>query len=498
MDADAVRSRLCAPFSIKSNNTRSASISIGVLHEGQVIFTRSRGFRDVESQAPADSDTNYLLCSLSKAFTASCCGILVDERKLKWEEPIQSCISFTNAVDPVIGQRATVQDALSHNTGLAHMDLTWLGVECNCILEKKELLEVFEFLKRKILKPLEMHRTRTRRTTLPDDNFAEPHVVLDDHSLHKQKPVDTAAVNMLMGPAGAVWSCVSDLMIWAKALLDGLQGNPDTVLKQVSTIMSHKTNITSSSIGENTYGLGFARAMIPTTELGMFSLNGPQREHIIGQNSRPRLVLYHNGGMSGYLTAFYLFPETRTAVVALGNSYSLGDGPDWSAQAIVQAMFNLEPRIDFAEVSSQRAKIEYERYDRLAAEFDHFRDQERGKEGLCDVTLSDYVGKFTNRGLRMTLEVGRGTEKSLIMVVNNLVSQHHQLRNFSRDKLGFLPCSRKEFVVREFIDWFQWDQFVLSFERNKESGKVVGVRWALQVGLEPVQFHKVAEAESAE
>lgn len=67
--------------------------------------------------------------------------------------------------------------------------------------------------------------------------------------------------------------------------------------------------------------------------------------------SRPKLVLYHNGGMSGYLTAFYLFPETNSVIVALGNSHGLGDGPDWSAQAIAQTMFDLQPPIDFAEVS---------------------------------------------------------------------------------------------------------------------------------------------------
>ncbi|KAF4958956.1 hypothetical protein FGADI_2035 [Fusarium gaditjirri] len=480
MDADAVRSRiedLCPVLDQIRDNTRSASISIGVLHHGQVIFTRSRGFRDVESQVPADDDTNYLLCSLSKAFTASCCGILVDEGKMEWAAPLQTYIPFANTVDPVVGQRATLQDSLSHNTGLAHMDLTWLGVECTSILQKEELLEVvshlppihdlrsgfhynnymyavaglaieertghpwFEFLKHRILDPLKMLRTRTRRTELPDDNFAEPHVVLDDYSLHKQKPVDAAADNTLMGPAGAVWSCVSDMMIWAKALLDAIHNKPDTVLKQVPVIVSHKTNITSSSIGENTYGLGFARAMIPTTELGMLSLNGPQRQHVIGRNSRPRLVLYHNG-----------------------------------------------------EVSAQRTKTEYDRYARLAAEFGHHRDEERGKEGLCDVNLTDYVGKFTSRGLRMTLKITRSAGESLVMVVNNLASQHHELHHFSGDKLGFLPSTRREFVVREFIDWFQWDQFVLSFDRNIETGKVVGVRWALQVGLEPVQFHKVAEA----
>ncbi|KAF5713284.1 beta-lactamase transpeptidase [Fusarium globosum] len=446
VDSDVVRSRiedLCPILDQIQDNTRSASISIGVLHHGEVIFTRNRGFRDVESEAPADNETNYLLCSLTKAFTAACCGILVDEGKLEWTKPLESYIPFRSVVDPVIGKRATVQDALSHNTGLAHMDLTWLGSG----------RPWDELLKKRILEPLAMHRTVTNRTKLPDYNVAEPHVVLDDYSLHRQKPVDTAADDTLMGPAGAVWSNVSDMIKWAKALLDAMHHEP-SVLKEIPTIVSHKTNITISSISENTYGLGFARAMIPSTELGMLSLNGPHGEYVIGRTSRPRLVLYHNG-------------------VALGNSHGLGNGPDWSAQAIAQAMFDFQPPIDFAEVSKQRAKTEYERYALLAADFDYFRNQERSKEKRCNVDLDDYVG-------------------NLIMAVNNISSQHHLLTHFSGDNLGFLPSSREEFVVREFIDWFKWDQFILSFHRHEELGTVNGVNWGLQVGVMPVYFERIS------
>ncbi|EXL69948.1 hypothetical protein FOPG_14187 [Fusarium oxysporum f. sp. conglutinans race 2 54008] len=110
--------------------------------------------------------------------------------------------------------------------------------------------------------------------------------------------------------------------------------------------------------------------------------------------------------------------------MALGNSHGLGDGPDWSAQAIIQAMFDLQPPIDFAEVSGQRAKTEHKRYARLAADFVYFRHEERRNEEQLNIDLAGYV--------------------SLIMVVNNVASQHHELTPF--------PSSREEFVLREFID----------------------------------------------
>ncbi len=150
---------------------------------------------------------------------------------------------------------------------------------------------------------------------------------------------------------------------------NGSEGNLSSPFKQVFTIVAHKTPITTSSISENTYALGSARAMTPSTELGMLSLSVPHRDHVMRRTSPSQLVLYHNGGQSGYLSAFYLFPETRSAIVALGNSYGLGDRPGWTCQAIMQAMFNLEPKVDFAEASRRRAQFEFEWYECLASDY---------------------------------------------------------------------------------------------------------------------------------
>ena len=65
-----------------------ASISVGVLHNNQVVFTRSIGYRDVERQIPPDEDTMYLVISVSKTFVSAAIGILVEEGKLQWTDLI--------------------------------------------------------------------------------------------------------------------------------------------------------------------------------------------------------------------------------------------------------------------------------------------------------------------------------------------------------------------------------------------------------------------------
>lgn len=64
------------------------SISIGILHEGEVIFTGSVGEQDVSSHEPANEETLYSICSISKTFVSAAIGILVDEGKLQWTDPV--------------------------------------------------------------------------------------------------------------------------------------------------------------------------------------------------------------------------------------------------------------------------------------------------------------------------------------------------------------------------------------------------------------------------
>lgn len=69
---------------------RVPSISMGVLHEGKVVFTKSVGARvldqaiggEADDELPATPQTAYLIASCSKIILACAVGILVDEGKM--------------------------------------------------------------------------------------------------------------------------------------------------------------------------------------------------------------------------------------------------------------------------------------------------------------------------------------------------------------------------------------------------------------------------------
>jgi hypothetical protein len=152
-------------------------------------------------------------------------------------------------------------------------------------------------------------------------------------------------------------------------------------------------------------------------------------------------------------------------------------------------MFDLEPKVDFSEASRQRAQVEYERYDRLMATYESNRVQ-----SSTHPPPEDFIGRFEDHGLKMSLTIhsnGRGSqgEWPLQLIVNDRNTQCHQLFHYYDDKLGFPPSSREELIVREIIDWFRWDQFILDFQRD-ETGRVSSVKWALQMDIEPVLLMK--------
>lgn len=507
------------------------------MHHGQTIFTHCNGVRNVEDdkQSPVDVDTAYLLGSLTKAFITASCGILVDEGKLDWDKPISSYVPFHQSCDPVISSRATLLDGLSHSTGFPQIDISWYGAQGESILEPDELYHVVNhipvfpdfrakfhytnwmysvagrmveavggadaepgwghFVRRRIFEPLEMQRSCSNRKDLLDHNFAEPHTALD-HGRPGRLPVPDFSDKTITGASAAIWSTVTDMLKWTRAILqrlrfevEGDQGIPGfsaqtNPLRHMSRILAHQFRVTDDTINENSYALGWARHLLPSKHLGWLSINGPQPNHVIGKDSRPRLAFYHGGQITGYLNSVYMFPETDSAVIVLTNAQGAGDCSDWVAQAVIQELFDLQPRLDFDEIVQRSAKEHLTQYQRLKDEYGKHRQQ-----GTSAPAYKDVVGTYTNQAIRMTIEVFVDGG-CLQMQLNGRSTQRHKLTHYHQDVFGFLPASREEQQLRCLVDYFSYEQFLLSFGRSVEKGQIVSLSWRMQDDFGPILFTK--------
>jgi len=111
---------------------------LAIVRGDEVIFARGFGVADVEKKTPVTPDTPFFIGSATKAFTATLVGMLVDDGRLGWDDPVEKYLpEFKLAVqskDP--NDRATLRDVLSHRTGFTRMSF----LEANIGLSSDEIV----------------------------------------------------------------------------------------------------------------------------------------------------------------------------------------------------------------------------------------------------------------------------------------------------------------------------------------------------------------------
>src|SRR5712692_10113980 len=87
-------------------------IAIAVVKDGQVVLAKGFGVRKLGEATPVDEHTLFAIGSCTKAFTAAALGILVDEGKLKWDDPVTKYLPWFQMYDPYVTREMTVRDLL--------------------------------------------------------------------------------------------------------------------------------------------------------------------------------------------------------------------------------------------------------------------------------------------------------------------------------------------------------------------------------------------------
>jgi CubicO group peptidase (beta-lactamase class C family) len=93
------------------------ALGVAVVKDGQPILTRGYGVKRQGAPEPADENTLFAIASNTKNVTAAALAILVDEGKVRWDEPVRTYLPGFTLSDPFIGERITVRDTLSHRAG---------------------------------------------------------------------------------------------------------------------------------------------------------------------------------------------------------------------------------------------------------------------------------------------------------------------------------------------------------------------------------------------
>lgn len=122
-------------------------LALAVIRDDQVIVAKGYGLADVENNQPVTSRTRFESASLGKQFTAVAILLLVQDSKLKLDDPLSTYIDGV----PSAWKGVTLQGMLTHTSGLPY-ELSRAATD-----EKQACrsLTTTEFLQRAFSTPLE-------------------------------------------------------------------------------------------------------------------------------------------------------------------------------------------------------------------------------------------------------------------------------------------------------------------------------------------------------
>lgn len=354
-DFDAYVARALQEFDVPG-------VAIAIVKDGKVILSKGYGARKVGDPTPVDENTLFGIASNSKAFTAACLAILVDEGKLKWDDPVINHYPEFQMYDPYVTREMTVRDLLVHRSGLGlgAGDLlyfprsTYTSEE---ILKKLRYIKPnksfrsgydydnilylvagqviknvtgkswSEFVKERIFTPLGMKTSNTSVNQFrPTDNVAYPHSKVTG----KLQVVDFSDLDN-NAPAGAINSSVKEMTPWLITQLNGGAINDQQRLFSAGQGREMWQAVTPLRVNEPPPPLAATRPNSSAYALGWFL-----------SDYRGRRLVWHTGGLSGMVSRVTLVPDEKLGIVILTNQEN-GAAFNSLTYRLLDAFFNAPP-----------------------------------------------------------------------------------------------------------------------------------------------------------
>src|SRR5687768_15918990 len=362
-------------------------VAIAIVKGDQVVLAKGFGVRKIGEPAAVNERTLFAIGSSSKAFTAASIAMLVDDGKVKWDDPVTKYLPGFEMYDPYVTRELTVRDLLSHRSGLQRGDFLWYGTE----LERDEILRRTRFLKpswslrstfgyqnlmflaagqlvsrvggkswdefiqQRLFTPLAMSSSSTSINAFKNaDNVASPHAKRDD----KVRVIPWRNIDNI-APAGSINSNVVDMAQWVRLQL----GQGAFQNKRIFSAAAAKEMHASQTIirFEPPYSMFYPEAHFLNYGLGWFL-----------SDYRGRKVVEHGGAIDGMRAQVALIPEEKLGLVVLSNMngsalpvalmYRIFDSflgatqRDWSAELLKTAK-TLEQQGKAAEKKQESERV---------------------------------------------------------------------------------------------------------------------------------------------
>src|ERR1039457_660412 len=312
-------------------------IAVAIVKDGHVVLAKGYGVREHGESAPVTAQSLFRIASNTKAFTTAALAMLVDQRRIAWDDPVTQHMPGFQLYDPYVTREMTIRDLLTHRSGLGlgAGDLMFVP---NGDLGRDEIIKRLRFIKpvtsfrsayaydnllyivagqlipavtgqswddfvsARIFTPLGMTNTFTDPAALTKGkDVATPHNMSSGKlEALPQEDMDCSA------PAGAIITCVADLAKGMAVQLNGGTFGPEG-----------KTRLFSPAQAREMWS---AETILPIEELpkdapAAFAATQPSF-HAYGlgwdlRDYRGKRLVGHTGMLSGYVSRTALIPELK-------------------------------------------------------------------------------------------------------------------------------------------------------------------------------------------
>lgn len=320
-------------------------LSVGVVHDQELIWAKGYGYADVAKKIPATPQTLYRIASISKLFTSTAVMQLRDAGKLRLDDPVAQHLAWFKIrnVHPD-GPAVTIRHLITHTSGLPReaMGVNWSDLKfpkreemVRLIAEQETVFPAetewkysnlalslageivanasaqpwADYVDRNILRPLGMNSTRA----IPEASLAGLSTGYGRRVPGRTRDIEPFVNIEAENPAGSLASNVEDL---AKFISLQVGKGPARVLKASTIQEMHRVQWLRPD-WRSGWGLGFSVRRV-------------------GEQVR----VGHGGSLPGQRTQIEVAPAAKLGVIVLTNA---NDGDP--GRYIEQAFTILNPAV---------------------------------------------------------------------------------------------------------------------------------------------------------
>lgn len=463
---------------------RVPGIAIGIVKDGNVVFMKGYGTRELGLQERVDENTLFMLGEVTESFTATALATLDVNKKFSLNDKVNKYIPVFKLEDKAANEQVTFNDLLTHRIGFKNNQGSFIfyntALTSNQIIEKARYIKPaypfrskfgytnwaymtasevipkitgrpwFVYLTESILMPLGMSRTLPLSQDLPLTlNRTVPHTIVEG----RLTPIPYPQLDNL-APGLSISSSINDMCNWAKVLLN----NGKIGARQIIPEAAIKATQTSQDVVTN--------QAIPTPDNERFGMGWFLKDYA------GRQLVTRNGRISGYSSSVTLAPQERLGIVVLTNTdkNELHEALRWQ---ILDAYFNL-PYSNYSDqyLDKYKASDAKDQWAKRQLRDSVFRNLPPAQ------ALVNYTGKYVNE-VYGSISITRGETNTL-----EVRFEHHPKMFVKLEPLG---GNRFYATFSEPI----YGKTVIPF--TFQSGRITGIRIKVSDAVETdaYEFKKV-------